>query len=70
MASEILNSVKISSAHKVIFAQEESIKLFVQEEFALKISQGTANISFHKSRANFAVIKDPDFSFASIITTH
>jgi hypothetical protein len=35
----------------------------------LKISQGTANKSFHKSNANLDVIKLPDFSFASITTT-
>jgi hypothetical protein len=68
--SEMLNSDKISSACKTIFAQDESINLFVQAEFALKISQGTANTSFHKSRASFAVISEPDFSFASMITTH
>jgi hypothetical protein len=66
---EILNSVKISFAFKVIFAHQESIRLLHQAEFCLKISQGIAKTSFHKSRANFAVISEPDLSFASTMTT-
>jgi hypothetical protein len=66
--SEILNSLKISFEDKTIFASHFKIKLLHQTEFCLKISQGTAKTSFHKSRASLAVISDPDFSFASTIT--
>ncbi|MDR2411968.1 MAG: hypothetical protein LBD88_05445 [Candidatus Peribacteria bacterium] len=53
----------------MIFAAPERIRLLHQAEFCLKISQGTAKTSFHKSRANFAVISDPDLLFASTTTT-
>jgi len=45
------------------------IKLLQPCELALFISPGTANKSFHCSKANFAVIKLPDFSLASITIT-
>jgi hypothetical protein len=36
----------------------------------LKISQGTAKTSFHKSSPSLAVIREPDFSLASMTIIH
>jgi hypothetical protein len=65
---EKLYSSKISIEEFINFASQFLIKLLHQVELLLKISPGTANKSFHKSRANLAVIKLPDFSLASTRT--
>jgi hypothetical protein len=61
----ILYSSKISSTLLVSFASPDFTSVLHQREWALNISQGTANKSFPCSRARFAVIKVPDFSQAS-----
>jgi hypothetical protein len=48
----------------ISFAFPFFIKLFAQIKSGVKISQGTTKISFHSSRAKFAVIRVPDFSQA------
>jgi hypothetical protein len=62
---EILYSSKISLEFVIILASEFFIKLLVHLLPHIKISQGIANKSFHKSSHNFAVIKLHDFSRAS-----
>ncbi|MDF1682572.1 MAG: hypothetical protein P1U46_02235 [Patescibacteria group bacterium] len=65
--SEKLYSDNISNGFVTIFASQFKRRLLHQLELLLNISQGTQKTSFHKSRANFAVIKVPDFSLASAI---
>jgi hypothetical protein len=60
-------SSKISLDSVTNFASHFLIKAFVQAEFILKASQGIANKSLFNSKASLAVIRLPDFSFASII---
>jgi hypothetical protein len=60
----------MSFAFVTIFASHLEIKVLHQAEFALKISQGIAKTSFHKSSPSLAVIREPDFSLASITTIH
>jgi hypothetical protein len=64
-----LYSSKISKEDVTNLASQFFIKLLHHIEFDLKISHGTANKSFHKSKANLDVIKLPDLSLASITTT-
>jgi hypothetical protein len=65
-----LYSSRISSVIVTIFALPFLIRLLHQIELLLYKSQGTANTSFHCSKAKFAVIKVPDFSHDSITITH
>jgi hypothetical protein len=65
----MLNSSKISSAFKTIFAEDNASKSLHQDEFGRKISQGEVNNSFPKSKAKFAVIRLQDFCFASTTKT-
>jgi hypothetical protein len=64
----MLYSSRISSVFVTILALPFLIRLLHQMELLLYKSHGTANTSFHCSRARFAVISVPDFSPDSITT--
>ncbi|MDP2395570.1 MAG: hypothetical protein Q8S84_06835 [bacterium] len=66
---DILYSCKISSEFVTNFANHFLIKSLHHSLFNLKKSHGTANKSFHKSRAKFDVIRVHDLFFASTTNT-
>jgi hypothetical protein len=65
----ILYSSNNSFAFEILLAYHLLINELHHLLFCKNISQGTANRSFHKSNAKFAVISVPDFNCASITIT-
>ena len=70
ITSTISYSERMSAAERISLACPSRIREFAQMLIGFVISPGRANTSRQKSSASCAVISVPDFSAASVTSTH